>query len=173
MLGGWDRQPLHAAVKGGPLGNGPGGHHSADLQPEIIMQRARLMFLHHKDERVALCLVFHSSLPPERMMLSMRRMHKAVLYEKTHSSFSGWARALSCFCNSLRASLAIHLAAGESSCLIAEAHSTATARRWLLRFPIWRKAQFTAFFTKLRSSPAYCLINGKKGKNASSLARLS
>src|SRR6266487_5925112 len=77
------------------------------------------------------------------------------------------------FCNSLRASLAIHLAAGESSCLIAEAHSIATARRWLLRFPIWRKAQFTAFFTKLRSSPAYCLINGKKGKNASSLARLS
>ena len=75
--------------------------------------------------------------------------------------------------NSLSASAAIHLAAGESIRPISLA--TAAARRFsrLFRLPMLRSAQFTAFFTKFRSSVDARLTSLRKGSNCASAAALS
>ena len=57
--------------------------------------------------------------------------------------------------------MAIQRAARESMVAIRSAVAIAFSRRRSLRLPIWRSAQFTAFFTKVRSSVASGRMMGR------------
>src|SRR5262249_15174887 len=75
--------------------------------------------------------------------------------------------------NSRNASEAIHRAACEFKFAISSAHSIAALLSAVLRLPIWRKAQLTAFFTKCRSSVASRRMMGRNRRNRASGAFLS
>ena len=71
--------------------------------------------------------------------------------------------------NSLIASFAIHLAEEEFCFLMFSAHFKASTHKAKFFFPIWRRAQFTAFLTKFLLSYASLSIIGKKLIKTSSL----
>ena len=88
-------------------------------------------------------------------------------------AFAVWRFSTASLCSSRSASVATKRAPTVPWAAMRSPQAMAAARSRGLRLPIWRSAQLTAFFTKLRGSPASRSISGKNKVSVSSDTSLS